>query len=94
MEVNKIYCGSCLDVLKTFPDECVDCVVTSPPYWGLRDYGTAKWEGGSADCDHNPQKPDGGDRLIGLIGHCRLAEVAFIVIFASVVQSASTHSWA
>jgi DNA modification methylase len=26
--------------------------VTSPPYWGLRDYGTAEWEGGDVDCDH------------------------------------------
>ena len=26
--------------------------VTSPPYFGLRDYGTAKWEGGDAACDH------------------------------------------
>jgi DNA modification methylase len=34
------------------PDESVHCVVTSPPYWGLRDYGTAKWEGGSVDCTH------------------------------------------
>lgn len=25
-------------------DESVQCVVTSPPYWGLRDYGTATWE--------------------------------------------------
>jgi len=32
MEVNKIYQGDCLEVLKGFPDECVDCVVTSPPY--------------------------------------------------------------
>ena len=39
MEINKIYCGSALDVLKTFPDNSIDCVVTSPPYWGLRDYG-------------------------------------------------------
>jgi DNA modification methylase len=30
----------------------VQCVVTSPPYWGLRDYGTATWEGGDSDCDH------------------------------------------
>jgi len=30
--------------------------------YGLRDYGTAKWEGGDPNCDHNPQKPDGGDR--------------------------------
>lgn len=26
--------------------------VTSPPYWGLRDYGTARWEGGAEGCDH------------------------------------------
>jgi len=30
--------------------------------YGLRDYGTAKWEGGDPNCDHNPQRPDGGDR--------------------------------
>jgi DNA modification methylase len=31
--------GDCRDILKTLPDESVHCVVTSPPYWGLRDYG-------------------------------------------------------
>ena len=31
--------GDCRDVLKALPDESVHCVVTSPPYWGLRDYG-------------------------------------------------------
>lgn len=31
--------GDCLDVLKTLPDESVDCCITSPPYYGLRDYG-------------------------------------------------------
>lgn len=30
----------CRDVLPTLPDESVHCVVTSPPYWGLRDYGS------------------------------------------------------
>ncbi|WP_427112420.1 DNA-methyltransferase [Megasphaera sueciensis] len=39
MEKNKIYCGDALEVLKTFPDESVNCCVTSPPYYGLRDYG-------------------------------------------------------
>src|SRR5512142_3185366 len=33
-----------------------NCVVTSPPYWGLRDYGTGAWEGGDAECDHTPPK--------------------------------------
>lgn len=31
--------GDCRDVLKTMPDQSVHCVVTSPPYFGLRDYG-------------------------------------------------------
>lgn len=38
---NKIIQGDCLEVLKTLDDESVDCVVTSPPYWALRDYGVA-----------------------------------------------------
>lgn len=32
METNKIIQGDCLEVLKTFPDESIDCVITSPPY--------------------------------------------------------------
>lgn len=39
LELNKIYQGNCLEVLKTFPDKSIDCCVTSPPYWGLRNYG-------------------------------------------------------
>ncbi|NMC45984.1 MAG: site-specific DNA-methyltransferase, partial [Chloroflexi bacterium] len=31
--------GDCLTSLKLLPDNYVQCVVTSPPYWGLRDYG-------------------------------------------------------
>jgi len=31
--------GDCLEVIKTLDKESVDCVITSPPYWGLRDYG-------------------------------------------------------
>ena len=35
----KMYLGDWIDVLRTMPDEYVQCCVTSPPYWGLRDYG-------------------------------------------------------
>ncbi len=37
--INKIHCGNSLKVLKAMPDNFVDMVMTSPPYWGLRDYG-------------------------------------------------------
>src|SRR6056300_88918 len=48
----QILLGDCRETLKTLPDQSVNTVVTSPPYFGLRDYGTATWEGGSADCNH------------------------------------------
>jgi DNA modification methylase len=44
--------GDCREVLATLPADSVHCVVTSPPYYGLRDYGTAQWAGGDAACDH------------------------------------------
>ena len=41
-----------LDGLKTLESDSVQCCVTSPPYWGLRDYGTGAWSGGDSACDH------------------------------------------
>jgi DNA modification methylase len=35
----RILTGDCRDVLRSLPDESVNCCVTSPPYFGLRDYG-------------------------------------------------------
>jgi DNA modification methylase len=52
MERNIIHLGDCLDVLKTLPDNSIDCCVTSPPYYALRDYGTATWEGVDPNCPH------------------------------------------
>lgn len=48
----EVLVGDCLDSLKELPDESVQVCVTSPPYYNLRDYGTANWEGGDPDCDH------------------------------------------
>ena len=39
IEMDKIYCGDSLQVLQTLPENAVDCCVTSPPYYALRDYG-------------------------------------------------------
>lgn len=39
METNIIYNEECLSGLKKLPDNSVNCCVTSPPYYGLRDYG-------------------------------------------------------
>lgn len=41
-KLNTIITGEALEELKKLPDESVDCVITSPPYWGLRDYDHAE----------------------------------------------------
>jgi len=33
LELNKIYCGDCLDLMKQIPDKSIDLVLTDPPYW-------------------------------------------------------------
>lgn len=53
--------GDAATVLRTLPDGVVRCCVTSPPYWGLRDYGTAQWEGGDAGCSHTTVRRGHGD---------------------------------
>jgi hypothetical protein len=52
MSTARILEGDCLDVLATLPERSVQTCITSPPYFGLRDYGTAAWTGGDPACDH------------------------------------------
>jgi len=61
-------CGDALTLLREMDEASVQTCVTSPPYWGLRDYGTARWEGGDAECDHRAsgerrQLPHGDGRI-------------------------------
>ena len=57
IELNKIYCGDCLEIMKGIPDKCVDLVLTDPPYGiGIsnkvggnnlgraKDYGEQRWD--------------------------------------------------
>lgn len=49
-----IYCGNALEVLAQLPEQSIQMVVTSPPYWGLRKYSGEQeliW-GGDKDCEH------------------------------------------
>ena len=48
----KILQGNCIDKIKELDDNSIDCVVSSPPYFGLRDYGTASYENGDDNCKH------------------------------------------
>lgn len=53
MKLDYIHTGHVFDKLKLIPDNSCRCCVTSPPYWGLRDYGTAIWVGGDPKCTHS-----------------------------------------
>lgn len=48
----RILQGDALEVLRTLPEASAQTCVTSPPYFGLRDYGTATWSGGDPACSH------------------------------------------
>lgn len=50
--MSKIICGDAVDKLKTLPQECVNMCVTSPPYYGLRDYG----EQGQIGIEQTPEE--------------------------------------
>lgn len=65
MEINKIYLGDNLETLKSLDDNSVNCCITSPPYYGLRDYGTAKWIGGDPNCPHRNLNPFGNNTTVG-----------------------------
>lgn len=65
MEYNKVYLGDSLEVVKTFPDNCIDCVVTSPPYYALRDYG----QEGQIGLEGTPQEYI--DKLVSLFREVR-----------------------
>lgn len=48
----KLLCGDAIEKLRTLSDNSINTCVTSPPYYGLRDYGTGTWVGGNKNCDH------------------------------------------
>lgn len=57
MELNKIYNTDALSGLKQLPDNSIDCVVTSPPYFQMRDYGIANVEWGDGWSGQLGQEP-------------------------------------
>lgn len=61
----RLILGDAGEVLKTLPDESVDCVLTSPPYWGLRDYGVPGQIG------QEPTWEEYVDRLVGVFREVR-----------------------
>ena len=80
LELNQVHCGDCIEVMKEMDAESVDCCVTSPPYWGLRDYSLPPqiWDGVEG-CVHEwgdeTIKQKGGlGQQKGLKGNTHIAE--------------------
>ena len=61
----RILQGDCREVLRTLADASVQCIVTSPPYFGLRDYGTGTWVGGDPGCAHGVRRWEGEKQTQG-----------------------------
>jgi DNA modification methylase len=59
----RILVGDAVTRLRELPAGSIHACITSPPYYALRDYGTGKWEGGDAGCDH--KAPPGGGKVPG-----------------------------
>lgn len=55
-----LHVGDALKVLRELPDGSVHCALTSPPFYGLRDYGTGRWEGGDSGHEHDRVGARGG----------------------------------
>jgi site-specific DNA-methyltransferase (cytosine-N4-specific) len=51
-EAVRYLCGDSLQMLRTQPDKLVQTMISSPPYFHVRDYQTGRWEGGDPACDH------------------------------------------
>jgi len=74
-----IHQADVLDGLAALPDGCVQTCVTSPPYFGLRDYGTAAWAGGDPTCDHRVRVAPRATRpASGLEGGTATVDVATV----------------
>lgn len=58
----QILIGDVREQLAQIESGTVQTCVTSPPYWGLRDYGTAEWQGGDESCDHSHFLGGNGDK--------------------------------
>lgn len=64
-EASALVLGDCRESLASMPDEVVQAIVTSPPYWSLRDYGVEGQLGLETDVD------DYIDNLVGVFRECR-----------------------
>lgn len=86
MDVNRVYCGDAREVMETFPDGVVDMCVTSPPYWGLRDYGV------DGQLGLEPSFEDYVDRLCGVFDEVKRVLKDGGTCWVNIGDSYNSHS--
>jgi len=65
MQINKVHQIDVLEGLKKLPDNSIDCIVTSPPYWNLRDYNVKEQIG----LEKNPE--DFINKIVEIMKECK-----------------------
>lgn len=82
----QLHHGDVLDVLAALPAGIAQTCVTSPPYWGLRDYGTGQWDGGDPTCSHtrNHREPRDFDGGPGSTSGCASWSTREVAVYADV----------
>lgn len=92
LPINQILNRDCLEGMSSLPGQSIDMVITSPPYWGLRNYGdgNSKLWGGSVECSHewdekgNCTRCDGWQGQLGLERDFRRYISNLVIIFNGV----------
>jgi len=82
---NKILQGDVLEELKKIPDESVDCIVTSPPYFGLRNYSVDKQIG----LENHPQEYI--NKIVEVVCECMRILKSSGVMFLNIGDSYGRH---
>lgn len=86
-----LYTGHVADVLPALPDRCVDCVVTSPPYWRLRAYDPDVADARS-DVGCEATAGEHVAALIGIFGELRRVLTPRATVWINLGDSYATNS--
>lgn len=85
-ELNKIYNNDCLEGMKSLPDCSIDMIITSPPYWNLRDYGVE----GQVGLEETPEKYI--EKLVSIFNESKRILKKEGTLWVNIGDTYSTHS--
>lgn len=89
LETNRIICGDCLEVMKDWPDNCVDLVLTDPPYGMNNDVDSSRFSGGTLG--HIAKRGNGGRFKQAIIGDDKPFDPTPFLSFEKVILWGANH---